>query len=409
MSYRLRKTLKSGLCRGTALLLFCAALDLVAFDVATPAAASEDAKTLRSVALVFRHGVISPKYTPPKVKAEWPMGFKQLTAVGMQQLYAEGQALRAKYVDDLKLVSDRYHVSEVFVRASNTDRALQSAQILSLGLFPLGTGPDPSEYDSKLEAAPSKALAFTPVPVHSVALTEDSLLRPWTGQANCSRYRAFVKTLETTDNYRDKAAAHTDFLIRMAAVTGVNEGAAPARILYLVNEIYEPLSALVQHGKPLPPEISKDDMQLLSDLSDWNYHHQFLGKGVGQVTGGVFAGELVRNFQDVASEGPRRRKLYLYSAHQRTLLGIEAAFGIETLRTKGPHFRGRIASLGSHYAFELHEPSVGEFAVRASFTSSAGKIPIEVPGCGGEMCPLSRFAEVLSEVVPKDWRQACGG
>ena len=71
--------------------------------------------------------------------------------------------------------------------------------------------------------------------------------------------------------------------------------------------------------------------------------------------------------------------------------------------------RGRIAPLASHYAFELHEVNDGDFAVRTKFFSHKGEMDVEVPGCDGLMCPLPRFAKVLAEVVPKDWRQACGG
>lgn len=371
--------------------------------------AAEDATTLRSVAVVYRHGTISPKYNPPKVEAEWPMGFKQLTAVGIKSLYQEGQNLRRRYVDETALLKEYYDSSEVFVRASNTDRSLQSAQTIAFGLFPLGTGPDPSVFDNKLEAAPSKALAFTPVPVHSISLNDDSLLRPWTGQANCTRYRQYVKKLPRTDGYKKQAVKYKDFLERMASVTGYNEGEAPTKILYKVNEIYEPLSSMVQHKMKMPEGISAEDIQLLSDLSDWNYHYQFLGKGVGRLTGGTFVGEVIDNFSDVATDGPRDRKLYIYSAHQRTVLGIEAALGLETFRTEGDNFRGRVPPLSSHYAFELHETGENDFAVRVKFVLGDEEKIATLPECGQAMCPLPRFVEIFSPVVPANWRQECEG
>ncbi len=243
------------------------ALLAVAVVVATGAAAlaqtsANEQDSLRAAALLFRHSVISPKYTPPKVDTEWPMGFKQLTAIGMRDMYRRGQQLRRKYVDELGLISGTYHADEVYVRASNTDRALQSAQMLILGLFPLGTGPDPSIYDSGLSAAPAPELAFTAVPIHSVALENDSVLRPWTGKAECTKYRKYVKGLSKTALYRDQGQKYEDFLRRMSAITGVGEGKKLAKILYEVNEIYEPLSANVQHNLALPAGISDEDMDL---------------------------------------------------------------------------------------------------------------------------------------------------
>ena len=52
------------------------------------------ADTLSAVTLLFRHGAISPKYGPPKVETDRPMGFKQLIAVSMRDMWERGQALR---------------------------------------------------------------------------------------------------------------------------------------------------------------------------------------------------------------------------------------------------------------------------------------------------------------------------
>ncbi len=390
--------------RATAL----AAAVIAATGVAALAQTSSDQQdTLRAAALLFRHSVISPKYTPPKVDTEWPMGFKQLTAVGMRDMYQRGQELRRKYVDELGLISGTYQLDEVYVRASNADRSLQSAQMLVLGLFPLGTGPDPSIYDSNLTAAPSPELDFTPVPIHSVALENDSVLRPWTGKAKCTRYRKYVKGLSKTALYRDQSQKYEDFLRRMSAITGVGEGNKPAKILYEVNEIYEPLSANVQHNLALPEGITAEDMDLMRQLADWNYHYQFIGKQVGRITGGPFVGEVAGLFDRFVETGGKAPKLSIYSGHQRTILGLEAALGIETERTDGTLFKGRVPPLGSHYAFELHEISDGDYAVRLTFNSEGGSRAIAIPGCDGEICSLESFMTVAREVVPSDWRKAC--
>ena len=392
----------------------CAAVVALAVVAATGAAAlaqssGDQQDSLRAAALLFRHSVISPKYSPPKVDTQWPMGFKQLTAVGMRDMYQRGQQLRSRYVDELGLISGTYHLNEVYVRASNTDRALQSAQMLILGLYPLGTGPDPSVYDSGLAAAPAPELAFTPVPIHSVALENDSILRPWTGKAKCTKYRKYVKGLSKTALYRDQGQKYEDFLRRMSAVTGVNEGEKPAKILYAVNEIYEPLSANVQHNLGLPDGISADDMALMGALADWNYHYQFIGKQVGRITGGPFVGEVAGLFARFEKTGGKTPKLSIYSGHQRTMLGLEAALGIETERTDGTLFEGRVPPLGSHYAFELHEVADGDYAVRLTFNSDEGSRAITIPGCDGEMCSLESFMAVAREVAPADWRKACTG
>jgi len=179
--------------------------------------------------------------------------------------------------------------------------------------------------------------------------------------------------------------------------------------LYLINEVYEPLSANLQHNLPLPEGISEDDMQKMGELADWNYHHQFQGPSVGRLTGGSFVAEVIKNFSQVSENGDSAKRLYLYSGHQRTLLGLEAALGIETFRTSGPLFVGRVPPLGSHYAFELHEVADGQFAVKLKFLTDEGEQVIQVPGCDSDMCPLDSFVSAVSKVIPTNWRKECEG
>ncbi len=368
-----------------------------------------DADTLRAATLLFRHSIVSPKYIAPKAKAEWPMGLRQLTALGIIEMYQTGQALRRKYVDELGFISGSYMPREIYVRASNTDRSLQSAQLLMLGLFPLGTGPDPAVYDTSLEAAPAPGQAFNPVPVHSVALENDRVLRPYTGKANCKKYKKFVKSLPKTELYRKQGRKYKDLLNLASSATGMYEGEKASKILYSINEIYEVLSASVQHNFPIPPEISDQQLQMIKALSDWNYHNQFLGKDVGKLMGGGFLAELTANFTAETKEDPRARKFSLYAGHQRTVLGVEAALGIETARTKGPLFSGRVPPPATYYLFELHEPTKGSFEVRLKFNSHGEEQTISVPGCGGPACAFETFAKLAAEMVPSDWRAACKG
>lgn len=391
---------------GTALVLMLGGAMVAPMTVRAEGA---DDETLRAVTLLYRHSVISPKHNPPKLKADWPMGPKQLTAIGMRDMYQAGQALRERYVEQLGFISGRYKASELYVRASNTDRALQSAQLVMLGLYPLGTGPDPSVYDESLEAVPSAGLAYTPVPIHSVPLKEDAVLRSYSGTANCKAYKSYVKRLKNTKLYVEQARKHENFLLRMAALTGVEEGKKPPRILYRVNEIYEPLSAFQQHNFALPAAISEQDMTLMRDLSNWNYHHQFIGPQVGSLTGGPFVGELISNVTGFIKAQGDAPKMYLYLGHQRTILGVEAALGLETARAREPFFSGRIPPQGAHYAFELHQLGDKDYALRLKFVVKDDVQLVPIPGCDGEFCPVDRFVQLYANRVPADWRSACNG
>lgn len=369
-------------------------------------AAKRDPGTLRSVSLLIRHSAISPKYSLPKVPVEWPSGKSQLTAVGMNQMFHKGRELRELYVDKLGHIDGAYRTSEVYVRSSMTDRAMQSAQMMLLGLFTLGTGPDRSRQNAILKAVPEPGHAFNTVPVHTVALENDRVMRPWTKHANCPLYRNYVKSLVKGELYRQMGQRYAEFLNRMTVVTGANEGKKPGEILYRINEISEPLDAMVLHGMGLPEDISREDLEMMGRLADWNYHHQFLGREIGRVVGGPFVGEVVKNFQTFVKKAGKSRKYFLYSGHQRTMLGLEAALGIEIARTKGDMFEGRVPPLASRYVFELHEPESGKYTVRLKFVSDKGATEIPLPACRGE-CTLEEFVNGHADVIPADWRAAC--
>jgi len=92
----------------------------------------------------------------PNTRSTWPEGLGQLTSLGMKQMYSLGQRFRAKYVDQLKLLSPTYMASEIHVRSTSKERTLMSAQVIPitssnvdlnsnsqsfmLGLFPPGVG-----------------------------------------------------------------------------------------------------------------------------------------------------------------------------------------------------------------------------------------------------------------------------
>ncbi len=61
-----------------------------------------------------------------------------LTATGMQQLFTVGTALRTRYVESLAILDGNYSREELYVRSTNYDRTLMSAQSLLTGLYPPG-------------------------------------------------------------------------------------------------------------------------------------------------------------------------------------------------------------------------------------------------------------------------------
>uniref|UniRef100_A0A8I3PS00 Lysosomal acid phosphatase n=2 Tax=Canis lupus familiaris TaxID=9615 RepID=A0A8I3PS00_CANLF len=120
------------------------------------------ARSLRFVTLLYRHGDRSPVKTYPKdpyQEDEWPQGFGQLTKEGMLQHWELGQALRQRYHGFL---NTSYHRQEVYVRSTDFDRTLMSAEANLAGLFPP---------NGMQRFNPN--ISWQPIPVHTVPITED--------------------------------------------------------------------------------------------------------------------------------------------------------------------------------------------------------------------------------------------
>ncbi|KAK2100484.1 mitochondrial acyl carrier protein [Saguinus oedipus] len=120
------------------------------------------ARSLRFVTLLYRHGDRSPVKTYPKdpyQEEEWPQGFGQLTKEGMLQHWELGQALRQRYHGFL---NTSYHRQEVYVRSTDFDRTLMSAEANLAGLFPP---------NGMQRFNPN--ISWQPIPVHTVPVAED--------------------------------------------------------------------------------------------------------------------------------------------------------------------------------------------------------------------------------------------
>uniref|UniRef100_A0A670ZG42 Acid phosphatase 2, lysosomal n=1 Tax=Pseudonaja textilis TaxID=8673 RepID=A0A670ZG42_PSETE len=102
--------------------------------------------------VVYRHGDRSPLSTyptDPHKAAAWPHGFQQLSEVGILQQKALGKFLRERYAGFL---SPSYKPQEIYVRSTDYDRTIMSAQANLMGLYP-NSHPE---------------IPWKPVPIHTV-------------------------------------------------------------------------------------------------------------------------------------------------------------------------------------------------------------------------------------------------
>ncbi|KAB0398035.1 hypothetical protein E2I00_017707, partial [Balaenoptera physalus] len=268
------------------------------------------ARRLRFVTLLYRHGDRSPVKTYPKdpyQEDEWPQGFGQLTKEGMLQHWELGQALRQRYHDFL---NTSYHRQEVYVRSTDFDRTLMSAEANLAGLFPP---------DGMQRFNPN--ISWQPIPLLKFPL------------GPCPRFEQLQNETRRTPEYQNESIQNAQFLDMVANETGLTD-----LTLETVWNVYDTLFCEQTHGLVLPPWASPQTMQRLSRLKDFSFRFLF---GIyeqaekARLQGGVLLAQIRKNLTLMATTS-QLPKLLVYSAEDTGNFSVEMYFRNESNKAPWP-------------------------------------------------------------------------
>lgn len=94
------------------------------------------------------------------------------------------------------------------------------------------------------------------------------------------------------------------------------------------------------------------------------------------------------------------RSLWIYSAHENTIIGFLNSVGL----FKELHLPPYASSLH----FELYKSDANEHYVQLFYKQFDGEniLPLNIPNCG-EKCPLDRFYELFADILPGDYHSEC--
>ncbi|XP_070258358.1 testicular acid phosphatase [Myotis yumanensis] len=349
------------------------------------------------VAVVFRHGDRAPLVSYPTdphkeaVSTLWPRGLGQLTSEGVRQQLELGRFLRSRYE---AFLSPEYRREEVYVRSTDFDRTLESAQANLAGLFP--------------EASPGRPeAAWRPIPVHTVPVTEDKLLRFPT--RSCPRYHQLLREATEAAEYQTALEGWTDFLAHLENCTGLSLVGEPLRRAW---KVLDTLMCQRAHGLPLPSWASPDVLQTLAQISALD-----IGAHVGppraaekaQLTGGILLDAILANFSRVQRLG-LPLKMVMYSAHDSTLLALQGALGLYDGHT--PPYA---ACLGFEFRRSLEDlddddEDAGNVTISLFYRNDSTGLPLSLslPGCSAP-CPLGRFRQLTAPARPPAHGVPCHG
>lgn len=342
------------------------------------------AHQLRFVTVVYRHGDRSPVRAYPKdvhQESAWPQGFGQLTQVGMRQHWDLGQALRARYKGFLNESYDRH---EIYVRSTDVDRTLMSAESNLAGLYP----PEGAQIFQP-------NISWQPIPVHTVPDCEERLLK--FPILPCPKYLKLQEETRHSPEYVNKTRDNMDFLQMVANNTGLADCSLES--VWTISDI---LFCESKHNLSLPSWATKDVLEQLSDLKDFSFRFLF---GIieqekkARLQGGVLVAQILKNISAAAHNSSNGLKFIAYSTHDTTLGALHMALDV---------YNGKQAPYASCHIFELYEESPGNFTVEMYFRNDSTRqpFPLTIPGCV-HSCPLEKFKSLLDGVIAKDWEGEC--
>nr|XP_033785881.1 prostatic acid phosphatase isoform X2 [Geotrypetes seraphini] len=347
---------------------------------------STAARRLKFVLLLFRHGDRSPieAYPNDPYKEDaWPQGFEQLSQIGMQQHYDLGTYLRQRYSGFL---NDSYNRHEVYVRSTDFDRTLMSAQANLAALFP------PADKEIW-----KPSLKWQPIPVHTTPLSQEQLLvLPY---VNCPRFNELQQDTMASKEFKSLLEPYQDFIKNLSQETGYSVAALTGGKLWAV---YDTLLCEDKHNFTLPNWVTPDVRTKLQKLSEFIFLSMFgLSNQVekSKLQGGVLVKTILKNITD-ATTPSNLQKLIIYSAHDSTIGALQMALGVSD---------GNLPPYAACHFFELHQEENGQYSIEMFYRNDSLKEPyvLTLPGCASP-CPLQKFTELVSPIIVQDWAAECG-
>ncbi|XP_075404014.1 prostatic acid phosphatase [Tenrec ecaudatus] len=341
------------------------------------------AKELKFVTLLFRHGDRSPIETFPNdpiKESAWPQGFGQLTPVGMEQHYQLGEYLRRRYETFL---NESYKREQVYVQSTDIDRTLMSAMANLAALFP-----------PEGISVWNPDLAWQPIPVHTVPISEDKLL--YLPFKHCPRFKELEEETLKTEEYQKRLHPYKDFIEMLPKFSGYQG----QDLFGIWSRVYDPLFCERTHNFTLPSWVTEDTMvklRELSELSVLSLYGIYKQKEKSRLQGGVLAGEILKHMR-AATQSSNHRRLLMYSGHDTTVSGLQMALEV---------YNGLLPPYASCHITELYLDK-GEYSVEMYYRNESQHepYPLTLPGCT-HSCPLEKFAELVAPIITEDWAGEC--
>lgn len=337
----------------------------------------EDAKTLRQVAIVHRHGTRFPTKPTGRGNLSWPQrahfweSYKgHLTPVGSKTLMDTGTVLRDRYIKGgehcLFKGFEKMDGRTIAVYTSNVQRTLQSAWSFLLGLVP-----DASIFfafrSERIFSQGLKQAVGVPIYVEDATEGDDRLFHEWKiGDGYKKWLKQNTEQSEFFNTAKDapEYVALLDKLYDITKEWKLRPEADPLSRLLAAKDVDTQVMIEEAHSRPLLPniwgeELSPREVELLRKIGDelkrcWFGHAGGdYSRSYGKQGAGYLAHKIWRHLQERA-DGLCHQRFVQFSCHDTTMCALAAHYGVELPQI----------GFGAIFVYELHQDAKGDHYVK---------------------------------------------
>ncbi|CAH0716507.1 unnamed protein product, partial [Brenthis ino] len=341
-------------------------------------------KTVKYAAVIYRHGDRTPVDSYPtdpwRNESLWPVKFGELTNTGKRQHYALGKWLRKRYSH---LLSKEFDPTEIYIRSTDVDRTLMSAQANLAGMYP--------PYGDSVW---NMELMWQPIPVHTRPEKDDEVLAM---KRKCIPYTKEKEKYIHSTPYKERLSKYQGLMDYLTAYTG-----RKIKDYSDINDIYNVLFIETLYNFTLPNWTQSIYPNKLKEPSCYSFVTSTATPQMARLMVGPLLKEIVGKMnQVIQKKNPNPLKLSIYSGHDFSIGNILNAIGV---------YDGNCPPYTATIFFELlQDNSTMKYFLRMSYRNTTEIIEpyvINIPHCG-DICPYERFLKLYDNLVTVDWNYEC--